>query len=200
LGSNRVYARVKQPATYAAWVEAIKAGRAFVSNGPILEFDAGGHEPGDVVQFHGASRLKARVTARSILPFTTLEIVVNGQTVAHKTVPVPKNPAVDGLYSMEVETTLDLVRSAWVAARVAEHPDLRAHILPRSLSVFAHTAPIYFLQDNRKVRDEASIVYLRKYVQGVLHWLGTDPPFKNPADRQAAQRTAQEALRVYKAL
>jgi len=200
LGSNRVYARVGQAATYAAWLEAIKAGKAFVSNGPILEFDVGGHESGDVVQFHGTNRFKARVTARSILPFATLEIVVNGETIAHKTVPVPKNPAVDSLYSMEVEATLELTRSSWVAARVAEHPDLRAHILPRGLSVFAHAAPIYFLQDNRKVRDEASIAYLSKYVQGVLHWLGTNPPFANEADRQNAQRTAEEALRAYKAL
>jgi hypothetical protein len=200
LGSNRVYARMREPATYAAWVDSIKAGKAFVSNGPILEFDAGGHESGDVVQFHGTNRFKARVTAHSILPFTTLEIVVNGQIVAHKTVPVPKNPAIDGLYSMEVETTVELARSAWLAARVAEHPDLRSHILPRGVSVFAHTAPIYFLQDNRKVRDEASIAYLCKYVRGVLHWLGTNPPFMNAADRQNARRTAEEALRVYQAL
>jgi hypothetical protein len=140
------------------------------------------------------------VTARSILPFTTLEIVVNGETVAHKTVPVPKNPAVDGVHSMEVETTVELTRSAWVAARVAEHPDLKAPILPRGLSVFAHTAPIYFLQDSRKVRDEASIAYLRKYVQGVLHWLGTNPPFTSEADRQNAQRTAEQALQAYRKL
>ena len=199
-GSNRTYARAKEPANYAAWVEAIKAGKAFVSNGPILEFDAGGHEVGDVVEFHGTNRFKARVTARSILPFTTLAIVVNGQTVAHKTIAIPKNPAVDGIYSMEVETTVELARSAWVAACVAEHPDLRSHILPRGVSVFAHTAPIYFLQDGRKVREEASIAYLRKYVEGVLHWLGTKPPFANEPDRQNAQRTAEEALRVYRAL
>jgi len=199
-GSNRVYARVKEPASYAAWIEAITAGRAFVSNGPMLDFDAGGHDSGDVVEFHGTNRLRARVSARSILPFTTLEILVNGQAVAHKTIAVPKNPAVDGVYSMEVETTVELTRSAWMAARVAEHPDLRSHILPRGVSVFAHTAPIYFLQDGRKVRDEASIAYLRKYVEAVQHWLKTNPPFANEPDRQNAWRTTEEALRVYQAL
>ena len=199
-GSNRTYARVKEPANYAAWIEAIKAGRAFVSNGPLLEFDAGGHQSGEVVEFHGTNAFRARVTARSILPFTTLEIVVNGETVAHKTIAIPNNPAVEGIYSMEVETTIELARSAWVAARVVEHPDLRSHILPRGLSVFAHTAPIYFLQDGRKVREAASIAYLCKYVQGVLHWLGTNPAFVNEPDRQNARRTAEEALRVYQAL
>jgi hypothetical protein len=200
LGSNRTYSQISEAATYAAWLEAIKAGRAFVSNGPILEFDAAGHQSGDVVEFHGTNRFRTRVTARSILPFTTLEILVNGQTVAHKTVPVQANPPVDGVYFMEVEASVELSRSSWLAARVAEHPDLRNRILPRGLSVFAHTAPIYFLRDGHKVRDEASVAYLCKYVQGVLHWLDSNPPFTIESDRQNARRTAEEALRVYENL
>ena len=106
----------------------------------------------------------------------------------------------DGLYSMQVEASIELSRSSWLAARVAEHPDLRNRILPRGLSVFAHTAPIYFQRDGRKVREEASIAYLRKYVQGVLHWLDTNPPFVNKSDRQNARKTAEEALHVYATL
>ncbi len=200
LGSNRTYGRASEGGSYAAWLDAIKAGRAFVSNGPILEFDAAGHQSGDLVQFHGTNRVKVRVQARSILPFTTLEIIVNGESVAHKTLPVPNNPAVDGVYSMQVEATVELAHSAWLAARVAEHPDLRNRIMPRGLSVFAHTAPIYFLQDGRKVRKEASITYLRKYVEGVLHWLDTKLPFANESDRQNARASAEQALQVYRGL
>jgi hypothetical protein len=200
LGSNRTYARVKEPAGYASWLAGVKAGNGFVSNGPILEFDAGEKTPGEVVEFEGPRRITARATARSILPFTTLEIVVNGQTVAHKTVPSFKNPAVDGVYSMEVETTVELTRSAWLAARVVEHPDLKNPILPRGLSVFAHSNPIYFLDRGHKVREGASIAYLEKYVKGVLHWLDTKPPFANEEDRRNAQRDAEQALRVYEQL
>ena len=56
---------------------------------------------------------------------------------------------------------------------MVDHPDLRNRILPRDLSVFAHTDPVYFLKDGHKVREEASIEYLCKYVEGTLHWLGT---------------------------
>jgi hypothetical protein len=109
-------------------------------------------------------------------------------------------PPVDGVYSLEVETSVDLGRSGWLAARVAEHPDLKNPILPRGLSVFAHSNPIYFLQDGHKVREEASILYLRKYVKGVLHWLGTNPPFFTDEDRRNAQREAERALEVYERL
>jgi hypothetical protein len=77
---------------------------------------------------------------------------------------------------------------------VAEHPDLRNTILPKSLSVFAHSNPVYFLQDGHKVREEASLDYLRKYVQGVLHWLGMNPPFLNEEDRRNAKQDAALAL------
>jgi hypothetical protein len=200
LGSNRVYARVPEPAGYDAWLAAVKAGRGFVTNGPILEFTAAEATPGDVIEFPGTRRIHARVRARSILPFTTLEIVLNGQPVGHKTVPNRDGPGKDGLYTMEVEATVELARSGWLAARVVEHPDLRNRILPRELSVFAHTDPIYFLQDGRKVREEASVAYLRKYVRGVLHWLGTEPAFANEEDRRTAQRSAEEALRFYEGL
>ena len=200
LGSNRVYARVSEPGSYATWLAAVKAGKAFVTNGPILEFEAAGAGPGDVVEFQGTKRLQARVTARSILPFTTLEIVLNGTPVGHKTVPIPNNPPKDGLYTMTVEATVELTKSGWLAARVVDHPDLRNRILPRDVSVFAHTDPIYFLQDGRKVREEASIAYLRRYVKGVLHWLDTNPKFTNDQDRRSARQSAEEALRFYEGL
>jgi hypothetical protein len=200
LGSNRVYAKVEGAATYAAWLDSVKAGTGFVTNGPVLEFEAAGQTPGDVVEFSEDRRIKARVTARSILPFTTLEIVMNGQTVGHKTIAPEKNPPVDGLYSMQIETTVDLTRSAWLAARVVDHPDLRNRILPRGLSVFAHTDPIYFLQDGRKVHEKASAAYLQKYVEGTLHWLGTNPKFGNKEGPDNAKAAAEQALQIYKDL
>jgi hypothetical protein len=145
-------------------------------------------------------QVKARVKARSILPFTTLEIVLNGEAIGHKTVPVHNNPPIDGVYSMEIEATAKLTRSGWLAARVIDHPDLRNPILPRRLSVFAHTSPVYFRCDGKKVREEASIAYLTKYVQGFLHWLDTKPPFAKEVDRENAKREAQQALGIYQAL
>ena len=200
LGSNRTYGRAKGSASYESWMEAIKSGRSFVSNGPLLKFDVAGQEPGDVVEFQGTRRVKARVTARSILPFTTLEIVLNGVTVAHRTVAIPQNSPADGVYAMSVETEVELGRSGWLAARVIDHPDLPNRILPRGVSVFAHTSPIYFLRDGRNVREQSSIEYLQKWVKGLQHWLRSNPPFANNQDQENARRTADQALRYYQNL
>jgi hypothetical protein len=200
LGSNRTYARVGPDGGYAEWMAAIKSGKCFVSNGPILEFNGGGHEPGDIVEFDGPKRIQARVKARSILPFTTLDIVLNGETVGHKTVAIWNNPPVDGVYSMEIETSVELTRSGWLAARVVDHPDLRNRILPRDVPVFAHTSPIYFLRDGQGVREAASIAYLRKWVEGTLHWLDSTPEFFDQEDFRNARRDADQALSYYQSL
>lgn len=36
---------------YDSWMEAVKAGRGFVTDDPIVEFDVAGSEPDDVVEF-----------------------------------------------------------------------------------------------------------------------------------------------------
>jgi hypothetical protein len=77
---------------------------------------------------------------------------------------------------------------------------LRNRILPRDVPVFAHTSPVYFLRDGKKVRETASIAYLTKWVQGTLHWLDTKPTFFNEEDFRNARRDAEQALRYYREL
>jgi hypothetical protein len=200
VGSNRAYVRVKGKAGYAAWLDGIRSGEGFVTNGPLLELEVDGHGAGEVVPFEGTRSVKVRAAARSILPFTTLEVLANGQPVAHKLSLVQNNPPVDGVYAMEVEATVSLGRSTWLAARAFSNPDITPRLLPRESSVFSHTSPVYFLHDGRPVREEASVVYLRRYVKGLLHWLSTRPEFADEADRAAVQRDAEEARRILDAL
>jgi len=200
VGSNRTYVRTKGAAHFADWLAGIKAGAGFVTSGPLLELDVDGHRPGEAVDFQGTKTVTVRATARSILPFTTLEVVMNGRPVAHTLKLVQANPPVDGIYTLETEATVRLERSSWLAARAFADPDITPRLLPRGSSVFSHTNPVYCLQDRRRVREEASIAYLRKSVEGLLHWLSTGPKFASEADRAAVKRDAEQALRVYGAL
>ncbi len=125
---------------------------------------------------------------------------MNGEVVGHKTIFAQNNPPVDGVYSMELDCVIELQRSSWISARVADDPDNKNRILPRGLSVFAHTNPIYFNRGGAKVREAASILYLEKYVQGTIHWLKSNPTFVNPADREEALRRAEKALAYYRGL
>lgn len=200
IGSNRYYAKLKGDDQYRDWVSGIKKGNGFVTNGPMLDFTVDNLQAGDNAKFTETRFVKAHVIAKSILPFITLEIIKNGSVVGHKTVFVKDNPPVNGVYTMQLDTIVELKESSWLAARVADDPDNRNRILPRGLSVFAHTNPIYFYRNNQRIKEQASIVYLIKYVHAVINWLEKKPSFENPADRTAALRLAKKALGVYKNL
>jgi len=69
LGSWRTYAQLRQdqPPDYAAWIEAIRAGRTFVTNGPILTVSVGE---------------KIIVEATGATPLERLELLANGIVIA----------------------------------------------------------------------------------------------------------------------
>src|SRR5439155_343288 len=85
------------------------------------------------------------------------------------------------------------VGSNRLAARVAEDPASKGRILPRGLTVFAHTNPIYFLRSGTKVRELSSIRYLQKYLKGTTHWLNTGARFATTAEKEEALRQAEQA-------
>jgi hypothetical protein len=95
LGAVRTYAKAAEPG-YKGWVEAVRAGRSFVTAGPLLEFAAEGG--------------RARVAVRSGVPFETLELVIDGVSGA-----ATKPQATGGTYTAEVEAAVD--GAGWVAAR-----------------------------------------------------------------------------------
>jgi hypothetical protein len=197
VGSNRLYARPLGEPNYEGWLAGLKAGNGFVTNGPMLTFEVEGHTSGDVVPFTGTRKVKALATAKSILPFQSLEIMVNGERAAIKNNSSRNRPGADGLYTLELEGMFELKGSSWLAARVAESPGSRSRILPRGLTVFAHTNPIYFLRNGAKVRELSSIRYLQKYVQGTIHWLNTGARFRSSAEKEEALRLADQARRFY---
>jgi hypothetical protein len=197
VGSNRYYAKAGEQGGYDAWIAGIQAGNGFVTNGPLLTFDVDGRESGEVVEFSAPRTVTARAAARSIHPFTRLQIVVNGEAVA-----VTATPARDaaGIYEAAVETRIDLDRSVWVAARVSEPSPEGKLILPRNLTVFAHANPVYFLRDGAKVRVQESIDHLKLYLSYTGRWFQTAAKFGTGAQKQEAEEAVEQALRSYDSL
>lgn len=81
VGYNRVYVHVGEDLSYERWWEGLRAGRSFVSNGPLLRVRANGQLPGHVFAApEGAElvlKLEAAITARD--SFTAIELIQNGQ-------------------------------------------------------------------------------------------------------------------------
>jgi hypothetical protein len=84
LGGMRTYARL-QPSeefTYQKWIEAVRAGRTFVSNSPLLSFTVNGQDPGGTITLASTgSTVRIHAEARSVIPFVQLELLANGAVI-----------------------------------------------------------------------------------------------------------------------
>jgi len=125
---NRVFVQVQGNFTYDSWIAGLRAGRTFVSNGPLLEFLVNGKPPGAVVETEEPIHVRARALSR--LPFDRLEIVQDGNVVAEQST-VNRREAV-------FERDLPVERGGWIAARVAGGAKTHANF-----TVFAHSSPVY---------------------------------------------------------
>src|SRR5579885_2927931 len=113
LGGMRTYARLRpgEALSYKGWIEAVRAGRTFVTNGPLLTLEVAGKGPGDVLDFETAGqKVRVREEARSVIPFETLEIVAGGTEIAGA--PAAGSPA-----AATVDAEVAVPPCHWLAAR-----------------------------------------------------------------------------------
>jgi len=125
---NRVFVQVPGDFTYESWISGLRAGRTFVSNGPLIEFTVNGQGPGSTLQVN--EPLKVRASALSRVPFERLEIVHDGEVIAQQTAVSQRHA------SIEQEVLVE--RGGWIAARVSGNTKTYA-----GFRVYAHSSPVY---------------------------------------------------------
>ena len=64
-GGDRVYVQVPGPFTYESWIDNLKKGRSFVSNGPMLEFSVDGKALSETIKLEAPQKLRVKASARS---------------------------------------------------------------------------------------------------------------------------------------
>jgi TolB protein len=132
IGTTRVYVKVPTPMTLERYLAGLKAGRSFVTNGPLLRFTVAGAEPGEAVT-SPKPETPWSLTVVSALPFERVEVLVNGEVVW----------SAPGLTAAGAETFTGTVKTSsggWIAARV--HGGATAWPAMDSYP-FAHTAPVW---------------------------------------------------------
>lgn len=84
LGGFRTYvAHEGAPLTSGGWIEGIRSGRTFVTNGPLIHgFGVGDAGPGESVRVAGADTiLNCRLAVECLFPLGRAEVVLNGEVV-----------------------------------------------------------------------------------------------------------------------
>lgn len=150
---SRVYAMLPGPLTIPKWLDALKAGRNQVTNGPLLTFTVDGKEPGDVLNFDKPKTVRIEVSAVGRHDFQKLELVQNGRVIASE---VGKEK--DGVFTARFVKEVNVDEPAWFAARI---DSTAKNELDRQL--FAHTSPVYADFAGKRVFDvDAARAMLRR--------------------------------------
>lgn len=138
----RVYVRMQKRATAESWLEALAAGRSFITNGPLFEFRVEGSEIGDTVKldYPRDVTVVGRVAGRH--DFQTAELVNNGEVIAEFTA-----RPVGGYFEADVRQVVSIEKPGWLALRIPppnltdEGPVTPVNEFGRKL--YGHTSPVY---------------------------------------------------------
>ncbi len=79
VGYNRVYVHLDGELTYERWFEGLRAGRSFVTNGPLLRVCAGGQYPGHVFEARSQVEIELSGVLEGRDRVESLEIIRDGQ-------------------------------------------------------------------------------------------------------------------------
>jgi hypothetical protein len=169
LGDRRTYAHLRpgEPFSYRSWIEAIRAGRTFVSNGPLLLFTANGKEPGETLHLgHVDEPLYCRLELRGPA-VCHLEIIANGRTVLTGDSPL-------------LEGTLSAEHGGWLTARCWVRPEDVGKMVPN-----AQTSPIYARVAGQQPPCPPEVLSeFRGHLDKMLNWIDTEARFQNDAQRE----------------
>jgi hypothetical protein len=168
VGYNRIYVRLTGQFTVEKWFAALREGRSFITNGPMLSFEV--NSTGPVA--------RASVEAHAREPIDRIELVANGEVIQWA-------PAPPGTLDYKAEFKFDAREYTWVAARCF----LRTADTIR----LAHSSPV-FLPGHRDCRPDAK--YYADWVSDLIDKTKTEklPP---AADRDHLLDLYGQALAFY---
>jgi hypothetical protein len=166
---------------------AIKAGRTFVTNAPVLEFTLGGREIGDEIRLPKSGRLTAQVRLRSSVPVDHLELIGDGDVVASLPVSADRMTA-----SGTVPVTVK--RSGWYLVRAwSDHPELPV----LDLYPFASTSPIYVRVAGKPVRSRDDAAFFVRWIDRLEQAAGAHEGWNTPTEREHVLQLLGRARAVY---
>jgi Tol biopolymer transport system component len=188
VGLNRVYAEIpRAPLKIGPWLAAIKAGRTFATNGPLLRFSLGGQAIGGEVRLDKKQEVRFSAEMDSIVPVDHLQIVCNGKVARELALESDRSSA-------HVDGSIPLDASGWCVLRAfsdkAEYPIL-------DLYPYATTSPVYVSVAGAPVRSAADAAYFVAWIDRLISAARSNTSWNTAAEKESVLSMLQEARTKY---
>ena len=151
------YAGTGQSFSPDTWYAALKRGRTFITNGPMLTLTVDEAMPGDELRTRKDAKLRIRAQAwapESIGAPKVLEIVSHGRVIRTADSREPKQD------KLAVDFELPAGESKWIAARTTAFN-----------GSVAHTTPVYVIVNGRSFLDRGQLPRLVANQLEALDWI-----------------------------
>jgi hypothetical protein len=153
-GYNRLYVLAPEGLSVDTFYSALKAGRSFATNGPILTLSVDGKTLGDIVEVHPGRRLRVTAEAQAREPIDHIDIIANGHIVASKV-------------NSRLEAEIEPNNYTWLAARC---------ILKTKGTVrLAHTSPVFLSGKQQNWDASEDRAYFVKWIDELIEASKADP-------------------------
>jgi TolB protein len=191
VGLNRVYASVAEgPLESRAWLEALRQGRTFATNGPLLDLSIAGRPIGATLELERAVLVPFRARLRSIVPVDHAQIVCNGRVVRELALDHRREALV-------VRGTMPLAGSGWCLLRAysagAEYPVLDNF-------VYATTSPIYVSLRGGKPRSPEDARFFEAWIAHLAEVTAAYPDWNSAAEKAGVLERLSAAQALYRGL
>ena len=137
-GRERFYTRVEGPFTYQKWLDGLRVGRTYVTNGPALEFRVNGKEMGDEIVLEKTEPLLVEASVRfdpKQENIQRLELIKNGYLLE-------SYPRLANSPEISFRLQLNPGETSWLAVRASGQK------LNEASGAFAHSAPVHVTLKN----------------------------------------------------
>ena len=191
VGLNRVYASVANGALSSeSWLEALRQGRTFATNGPLLDFSVAGNPIGSTLRLERGQSVSFSARLRSIVPVDHAQVVCNGRVARELALGTHRD-------RLEVSGTLPIGSSGWCLLRAftakAEYPVLDNF-------VYATTSPVYVSVRGERPRSPDDARYFKAWIDHLLQTTGSYPDWNSAAEKAGVLQTLTDARAVYERL
>jgi TolB protein len=187
VGMNRVFLDTGGDLSPAGLKAALKAGRTFASNGPLLGLEVNGKHPGNVIASTGPGLVHFRVALRSPVAVDHLDLVQNGKSV--------RSFALKGdRHNFDAEGDLPIATSGWLLLR-AWNDGSDPQVL--DIYPYATTSPIYLELPGGMPADPADAAYFVTWLDRVIADVQSREDFRNAREQDATLNYLREARTHY---
>ncbi len=193
---SRVYVMSDRAVTPTEWLDLLAAGGTYITNGPLLEFTVNEQPIGATLELDGPRTVAVQAKALGRTDFTRLELVRNGQIVAHA-----PSRAEGQHYVAELQLEVSIDAPSWLAARTPPPPVPDRQNTSRDFpqnefggKLFSHTSPIYVHLAGQGVFDATVARGLLAEMQADWSEIEKQAVFASDAERKQVQAVYDEAI------